>query len=190
MARITKREGKEKKDGAQMEPVQPAEEEFEEEFHTEESDNDSNENDLERDVANENEVASGEEDRESDENEHDESLSKSKSSAPLLPAHLLKSTPKPATEYSTSSESATRERRALRPRSKQAKKQLLDQLRFDTKGTGVIEAGKAAQKKRNISPRSNKDRVRAGRIGKKSKAPPRSGRQQLMDQRKAQLNKR
>lgn len=185
MARVTKQEQAQKKAKVELNDVQPTEEEFEEEFHTEESDNDSIEGDLERD---ENEPVSGEEDSENEDDE--ENLSASKSSVPLLPEHLLKSTPKAATRHSASPERTTRAGRTLRPRSKQAKKQLWDQLQVDAKGTGVIEAGKAAQKKRNVPSRNRQDRVRAGRVGKKSKAPPRSGKQQLLDQRKVQVKRR
>ena len=135
----------------------------EEEYHTEESDDE---------VAKEQNDGSGSD--------------TPRPSAPLLPEELLKPLPSPA--YSLQDavtipwDQMTRpQKRAERNRNRQSKKKVWDRLRRETQGTGVIEAGKAAQIKRGLIRAS--DRVKAGRVGKKTKTQI-SGRQQLLEQRK------
>jgi hypothetical protein len=105
--------------------------------------------------------------------------------APLLPPEILKPLPSPAQSPADIpwEKLSRKEKRAERNRSRQAKKRVWDQLRDDAKGTGVLEAGKAAQANRGVH--SLKDRVTAGRIEKKSSRRPKtSGRQQLLEHRK------
>ncbi|KAK3717007.1 hypothetical protein LTR37_006062 [Vermiconidia calcicola] len=111
------------------------------------------------------------------------------SSAPLLPAELSKPLPSPVHSLQAISipwEQMTRQqKKAQRNRSRQGKKKAWDRLREEAEGTGVLEAGKAAQMKRGIVA-SKKEKVRTGRVEKQSK-PKTSGRQHMIEQRKRVL---
>jgi hypothetical protein len=137
---------------------------LEPEYHTEESDNDPDE----EETGSEHEAPN--------------------TTAPLLPKELLKPLPSPAYSRQQSvvipREQMTRQQKVMqRNRDRKAKKRVWDRLRQDTQGTGVFEAGKFAQLKRGIAPR--KDRVKSGRVTKKSVVMPHvSGRQRLLEQRK------
>jgi hypothetical protein len=140
-------------------------EEEEQEYHTEESD---------------------EEDLDEDESGSEHELAER--SAPLLPNELLKPLPSPA--YSLQQpvnipwEQMTRQQRvAQRNRSRKAKKRVWDALRRDSQGTGVLEAGKAAQLKRGLA--LQREKVKSGRVTKKTQRVfQASGRQELLEQRK------
>lgn len=104
---------------------------------------------------------------------------------PLLPPELLKPllspaiSAQPVTEIPWTQLTRT-QKKTRRNHERAAKKKVWDELRRNAKGTGVLEAGKAAQAKRLLA---RSDRVRAGRVEKKSK-PVVSGRQQLLETRK------
>jgi hypothetical protein len=132
---------------------------FEEEFHTSSGEDNSEDEDREEHLL--------------------------ESTTPLLPPEILKPLPSPAQSPADIpwGKLSRKEKRAERNRSRQAKKRVWDQLRESSKGTGVLEAGKAAQAKRGVG--SGKDRVTTGRIEKKSSHKPKtSGRQQLLEHRK------
>lgn len=103
-------------------------------------------------------------------------------SAPLLPAELLKSKPtSKSTPVKLSWDKLTqKEKKALRDEMGISMKELRSQVQ----GTGVIEAGKAAQVKRGILPA---DKVAGSRISKKRKRNGRepkiesSGKQKLIE---------
>ncbi|KAK5128976.1 hypothetical protein LTR85_000309 [Meristemomyces frigidus] len=107
--------------------------------------------------------------------------------APYLPAHLLDPLPSPAqsAEQAVSipwAQMTRSQKQAERSRRKRA----YEKLRRDTTGSGVLQAGKAAQVKRGVVP--GKDRVKSGRVGKKSKVQV-SGRQQLLEERKRMVER-
>lgn len=107
---------------------------------------------------------------------------------PLLPDELLQpqSTVDSIRAISIPWHRMTRkQKKAQRSRSRQAKKRIWDGLRQETEDTGVLEAGRFAQLKRGIV--SMKEKVKSGRIEKKTK-PQASGRQQLLEQRKRQID--
>ena len=139
--------------------------ELEQEYHTEESDKE--------DV---------------DEDESDTELELAQNATPLLPEELLKPLPSPA--YSLQHpinipwEQMTRQQRvSQRNRSRKAKKRVWEALRRDSQGTGVVEAGRAAQYKRGLL--LQREKVSSGRVAKKRRpAAEASGRQQLLEQRK------
>lgn len=108
--------------------------------------------------------------------------------APYLPPHLLTSRPDPTQSVQQAiapHDQLTRKQKAgQRNRSRQAKKRVWDRLRREAKGSGVLEAGRAAQIKRGVAP-STKNRVKSGRVEKVRKREVQaSGRQQLLEQRK------
>ena len=122
--------------------------------------------------------------------EENDDIDAAVSSAPLLPKELLKPLPSPA--YSahnavgiTRDQMTRPQKRAQRNRSRQAKKRVWERLRTETQGTGVVEAGKAAQIKRGVLPAKN--RVKSGRVEKSGKTKV-SGRQQLLERRKRQVD--
>ena len=106
--------------------------------------------------------------------------------APLLPPHLLQPLPSPA--YSgphglaiPRDQLTPKQKKTQRHRSRQAKKRIYDRIRQGVKGSGVLEAGRVAQLKRGVEPRTS--RVQSGRVEKRPKLAM-SGRQQLLEQRK------
>ncbi|KAK3725380.1 hypothetical protein LTR37_000350 [Vermiconidia calcicola] len=109
-------------------------------------------------------------------------------SPPLLPAELLKPLPSPTHSLQAISipwEQMTRQqKKAQRNRSRQGKKKAWDRLRQEAEGTGVLEAGKAAQMKRGVG--APKEKVKTGRVEKQSK-PKACGRQHMLEQRKRVL---
>lgn len=111
---------------------------------------------------------------------------------PYLPAHLLEFTstsesfapPRLSVPYD---ELTKQQRRNIRKRKWNTEQNKLRKLKAEAQANGVLAAGKAAQIKRNVLPKSN--RVRSGRVGKKRK-PERvevSGRQRILEQRKRRL---
>lgn len=142
--------------------------EGEEEFHTEDSENSE---DVEDD---------GGSDLEGDE---------SASGVPLLPESLLKHIPQAAQSAPSLADVpweklSSKQKKARRNNSRKMKKRQYDRLRGEVKGTGVLEAGKAAQEKRGIPP-AKKDKVRSARVEKKTReANSVSGRQKMLDNRK------
>ncbi|KAK5684871.1 hypothetical protein LTS10_002946 [Elasticomyces elasticus] len=116
-----------------------------------------------------------------DEDDSDDSDVDAMDPAPYLPEHLLKApttldvavpyTPNRRLEY------------YQRKRQRREERRELERLRTDAEANGVLAAGRAAQIKRSIVLKT--DRVRQGRISKKSKAKLEvSGRQAMLDERK------
>ncbi|TKA66615.1 hypothetical protein B0A55_08155 [Friedmanniomyces simplex] len=104
---------------------------------------------------------------------------------PYLPAHLLKApVPSDLQVIPTPWEELSRkQKQGQRRTNRQLKKRQWDQLRTDAEASGVLQAGKAAQVKRGVVMMS--DRVRSGRVGKKSKVRVEvSGRQRMLEERK------
>ena len=142
---------------------------MEEEYHTEESDED-----IPRD----------------DQDEYEDSdIDIAPPSAPLLPNELLKPLPSPA--YSAQNaisipwnQMTPKQKKLERNRSRKAKKRVWDDLKRDANGTGVLEKGRRAQLKRGVV--SVRNKVKSGRVAKKTKTQT-SGRQQLLEQRKRQV---
>lgn len=150
-------------------------EDGEEEFHTEDSD--ASEGGLD---------AGAEQDEESDVDADGSAAS----GIPLLPESLLKQLPQrkppaPSLAHIPWDQLTPKQKRARRNNSRKEKKREYDRLREEAQGTGVLEAGKAAQKKRGIVPAVKRDRVKSGRVEKKGRDKVRvSGRQQMIEQRK------
>ncbi|KAK4545208.1 hypothetical protein LTR36_003387 [Oleoguttula mirabilis] len=153
------------------------EQEPEQDFHTEESD-----------ISEAEDAPAGleEEYHTEDSDDEDGDDGEPRQAAPYLPAHLLK--PLPSLAHSAQqavsipwAQMTRPQKEAQRSRSRQAKRRVYDRLRQDTKGSGVLQAGRAAQVKRGVA--SGKDRVKSGRIGKQG-AVPVSGRQQMLEHRK------
>lgn len=162
--------------GAQQQPVVEAQEEY----HTEESDG--------SDSAEPSHV--DEQTNDDDEDEDGDVRSIPKTDVSLLPAHLLKALASPASTAAAPSfiphdEMNRKEKIVERRQNRRAKKRKWDKLRAETAGTGVLEAGRAAQLKRGIVP--NRAKVLTGRVGKKRALQPKSGRQMLVDSRKRVL---
>ncbi|KAK3654454.1 hypothetical protein LTR56_004084 [Elasticomyces elasticus] len=116
-----------------------------------------------------------------DDDDSDDSEDEATEPAPYLPEHLLKApttldssvpyTPHKRLEYYQRKKQRREERREL------------ERLRTDAEANGVLAAGRAAQIKRSIALKI--DRVRQGRISKKTKAKVEvSGRQAMLDERK------
>ena len=152
-------------------PLDDALEPMKENYHTEGSDASTSEDERDQDVAGNGEVVAASE--------------SAAPGPPLLPAELLKPLPSPANsprnavfprDQTTQGQKTTNTKRSRR-----AKQQAFDWLREETKGTGVLEAGRVAQLKRGVVPA--RDRVRKGRIEKKTEVQV-SGRQRLLEQRK------
>ena len=150
---------------------------FEEEFHTgNESEGDEEAGPIAADELDEEEFHTASE---------DESDAENVRSAPLLPTELLKSKPttKSAPVKTSWDKLSQREKKALRDEIGISMKE----LRTQVQGTGVIEAGRAAQVKRGILPA---DKVAGSRIAKKRKRKGRepkieaSGKQRLIEQRR------
>lgn len=109
---------------------------------------------------------------------------------PLLPESLLKALPSaarlaPSLAKIPWDQLTPKQKKARRNNSREMKKRTYDRLLAEAKESGVLEAGKAAQRKRGVVPRVKKDRVRSGRVEKKEAAKVKvSGRQRLMEDRK------
>ncbi|KAK5727792.1 hypothetical protein LTR17_012450 [Elasticomyces elasticus] len=116
-----------------------------------------------------------------DEDDSDDSDVDVTDPAPYLPEHLLK-----APTTLDSSVPYTPHKRLeyyQRKRQRRQERQELERLRTDAEANGVLAAGRAAQIKRSIALKN--DRVRQGRISKKTKAKVEvSGRQAMLDERK------
>jgi len=157
--------------------AESSEEELEQEYHTE----DSEENDLE--LPAEGAVDDGDVTEDGDsEDEVDD-----RPAAPYLPEHLLKAPigPPPSTLRVTLPENMNRKQRQDKKRTiKSRQRRVKRRIQRKLEGTGVLEAGIAAQIKRGIVPVPKRDRVQSGRVGKKSKKVEVSGRQQLLEARK------
>ncbi|KAK5116452.1 hypothetical protein LTR62_008000 [Meristemomyces frigidus] len=112
---------------------------------------------------------------------------------PYLPAHLLKPEQKPIPTSEEVKdipfEQMTRQQKlGSRRSSRQKKKRQYDRLQAGTTGSGVIEAGNAAQAKRGILAKSANKKT--GRVSKKGKVikPQVSGRQQMLEARQQQVS--
>lgn len=156
----------------------------EQEYHTEKSDASQSE-DEELDDASDAGL-----DRAQDEEVYDTTSEAPPQDASLLPAELLQPLPSPPNSglnaITIPRDQLTRKQKVvLRSRSRQSKKRAWNRLKQETNGTGVLEAGRVAQMKRGIVPTS--DKVISGRVGKKNR-PQASGRQQLLEQRKRQVD--
>ena len=143
-------------------------EDMEEEFHTEDSD-----------------LSNSEEDEQEVEGKELEGRA-AVPDPPLLSAELLKPLPSPAFSQQHAvavpwNQMTSKQKKTQRNRSRQAKKKEWDRLRQETKGAGVLEAGRVAQLKRGVVPSGEK--VRNGRVTKTAR-PQASGRQRLLEQRK------
>ncbi|KAK3651663.1 hypothetical protein LTR56_005471 [Elasticomyces elasticus] len=116
-----------------------------------------------------------------DEDDSDDSEDGAIDPAPYLPEHLLKAptTLDPSVPYTPHKRLEYYQRK----RQRREERRELERLRTDAEANGVLAAGRAAQIKRSIALKT--DRVRQGRIGKKSKAKVEvSGRQAMLDERK------
>jgi len=152
-----------------------------EEFHTDDSDVSTSDDE---------EPAPGEEyhaeDSEDEDIEDDEQPQKA---APYLPEHLLRPLPSPAQSGQAAHipwEQLTRAQKATRRRKERhSKGRLLERLQRDAKGSGVLEAGKAAQARRGIvgTMTAARNKVKSGRVEKKAKVAV-SGRQRILENRK------
>ncbi|KAK4632416.1 hypothetical protein CLAFUW4_02537 [Fulvia fulva] len=150
----------------------------EEEFHSEDESEDA---DIAAIAEDEEEFHTASGDEGDDEDDH-------VPSAPLLPASLLKSKPtSTSVPVKISWNSLSRhQKKALRDEMGVSMKE----LRTQVQGTGVIEAGRAAQLKRGILPA---DKVAGSRIAKKRKrkgGQPKiesSGKQKLIEERKRRM---
>lgn len=123
-----------------------------------------------------------------DEDEGDDTLVPDTDEPPRLPMELLKAhNDRESVEPSGENrlEGATnKQRRRMRKNEIRRKKKQWMRLQRDVKGTGVVKAGKAAQKTRGIMPsKSGVSGVKSGRVHKATK-PAISGRQRLLEDRK------
>lgn len=149
-------------------------EEGEEEFHTEDSEDSEDDADQSAQV-------------EEDETAGDHVSETAPGIAPL-PEHLLKPQAQPVQPAQSLADMpwdrlTAKQKKARRNNGRRMKKRTWDRLRAETKGTGVLEAGKVAQAKRGVL--STGDKVRSGRVEKKAREGlAKSGRQQLLEERK------
>lgn len=151
-------------------------EDGEEEFHTEDSESSKDGTDAE-----------------SDQGESDLDAGAIAPGVPLLPESLLKHIPQSAPPLKTLAnvpwdQLTPKQKKDRRNNSRKTKKREYDRLQGEVKGTGVLEAGQAAQKKRGVAP-VKKEKVRSGRVEKKGKTKAKakakmSGKQQMIEQRK------
>nr|POE72992.1 hypothetical protein CFP56_30931 [Quercus suber] len=132
-----------------------------------------------------------EEDAEDDEVTNGTSNPATISSAPLLPAHLLQSEQAPQDPALEVALLTRKQKRAQSAKDRKVKRQLFATIRRDARGSGVLEAGAAARMRRGLG--LSGDRVASGRVLKKTSQPrqvARNGRQQLLDKRKREEDKR
>lgn len=148
----------------------------EEEFHTEDSD------------ASDDNLGAASEEQEGEEDMSDLDALPDAAAVPPLPEHLLKHTSAQPPARSLADvpwdRLTSKQKKARRNNSRKAKKRAYDELMKVARGTGVLEAGKAAQKQRGIAP-VRKERVRNGRVQKRGREKVEmSGKQRMIEQRK------
>ena len=179
------RSGSGSRDGDSSTMAREGAEAAEEEFHTEdESDVSDEEEDANKPGANNN-----------NEEESDSDSDEDVGGVPLLPESVLKQATDSAQALQNIAgipwEKLTRkQKKARRHNSRKAKKRDYDRLREQTKGSGVVEAGKVAQVKRGVAPLPPRNKVAGGRVQKRGKAGVQaSGRQQMLEERKRSVGR-
>ncbi|KAK4574927.1 hypothetical protein LTR86_000776 [Recurvomyces mirabilis] len=115
---------------------------------------------------------------------------------PYLPAHLLKpaeiksiKTDEPATEIPWE-QKTPKQKAGSRRSSRQRKKRQYDRLQTGVQGSGVVEAGMAAQVKRGVVTKFSDVEEKTKRVGAKGRVvkPQTSGRQQILEARQREVN--
>ncbi|TKA26652.1 hypothetical protein B0A50_04760 [Salinomyces thailandicus] len=150
----------------------------EEEFHTEESDLADDDGLQEEQLEPEYHTEGSDDDEKPGER-----------SQPYLPKHLLATTAKPAPRTSKDvpwDQLTPKQKRNRKRKAQLAKTKMLKRLENEAEASGVLQAGDIAQAKRRVPPNPSSQRVKSGRVEKKTQ-PIVSGRQRMLESRIGQI---